>query len=176
MEDGLPTYGFRIAAKNSQPKPHPIEEVFSSVKAYLKAHECIIHDANDIKTVIKAAFMNISKEDCRGWFSDCGYMSIACTVLFQFPNLNLSPHQGLIEGVPPPQYTQHTGAQVSTVRIERGVPVTMWNLSILATTYVEGVFISEGICTNERTWDIFKGCLSMRGSHRSVTLQKINET
>ena len=56
------------------PDLNPIEEVFSSVKAYLKAHECIIHDANDIETVIQAAFMNISEEDCRGWFSDCGYI------------------------------------------------------------------------------------------------------
>ena len=52
-------------------------------------------------------------------------MSITCTVLFQFPNLNLSPHQGLIEGGggggggSPTR--NNTGAQVSTLRIERGV-------------------------------------------------------
>ena len=104
-------------------------------------------------------------------------MSITCTVLFQFPNLNLSPHQGLIEGGGGggfPHTQQHWGSSQYSTHREGCIPVTMRNLSILATTYV--VFISEGICTNEHTWDIFKGCLSMRGSHRSVTLQKINET
>ena len=56
------------------PDLNPIEEAFSSVKAYLKAHECIIHNSNDVETIVQAAFANISEEDCMGWFNDCGYI------------------------------------------------------------------------------------------------------
>ncbi len=56
------------------PDLNPIEEAFSSVKANLKAHEVIIYDASDIETIVQAAFTNISPENCKGWFSDSGYM------------------------------------------------------------------------------------------------------
>ncbi len=56
------------------PDLNPIEEAFSSVKAYLKAHEHIIHDADDVQSIVHAAFEDISEEDCEGWFSDCGYI------------------------------------------------------------------------------------------------------
>ena len=56
------------------PDLNPTEEVFSSVKAYLKAHEQVVYNASDIETIVQAAFANISSQDCDGWFSDCGYM------------------------------------------------------------------------------------------------------
>lgn len=56
------------------PDLNPIEEAFSSVKAYLKANEAIIQNSRDIETVLQAAFTNISSQDCKGWFSDSGYV------------------------------------------------------------------------------------------------------
>lgn len=56
------------------PDLNPIEEAFSSVKAYLKAHEEILYDESSIELVMQAAFHNISQDDCKGWFSDCGYL------------------------------------------------------------------------------------------------------
>jgi transposase len=56
------------------PDLNPIEEVFSSIKAYLKAHESIIQDTSDIKTVLNAAIAEITQEDCMGWFADSGYV------------------------------------------------------------------------------------------------------
>ena len=56
------------------PDLNPIEEVFSSVKAYLKAHEQVVFNTSDIESIVQDAFCKISQEDCKGWFSDCGYM------------------------------------------------------------------------------------------------------
>ena len=56
------------------PDLNPIEEAFSSAKSYLKSHEAIICNGNDIKMTIEAAFNSISADDCKGWFSDCGYL------------------------------------------------------------------------------------------------------
>lgn len=54
------------------PDLNPIEEAFSSVKSYLKAHEAVICNGSDIKVTIQAAFNSISADDCKGWFSDSG--------------------------------------------------------------------------------------------------------
>ena len=56
------------------PDLNPIEEAFSSVKAYLKAHEAILYSENDIKMVVEASFSSISTNNCRGWFTDSGYV------------------------------------------------------------------------------------------------------
>lgn len=50
------------------PDLNPIEEAFSSVKAYLKAHEAIINNADDVVRIVQAAFANITPENCKGWF------------------------------------------------------------------------------------------------------------
>lgn len=56
------------------PDLNPIEEAFSSVKAYLKAHEAIMHNESDIKNDNITAFNSISADDCKGWFADSGYV------------------------------------------------------------------------------------------------------
>lgn len=55
------------------PDLNPIEEAFSSIKLYMKAHESVVHDTKDIEMVLTAAFMNITEKDCNGWFTDSGY-------------------------------------------------------------------------------------------------------
>ena len=56
------------------PDLNPIEEAFSSVKAFLKAHEAI---SRDIETILQASFDNITTDECEGWFSDSGYIQTA---------------------------------------------------------------------------------------------------
>ena len=58
------------------PGLNPIEEAFSSVKAFLKAHEVIANSSRDIETIIQAAFHCITIDKCKGWFSDCGYVHV----------------------------------------------------------------------------------------------------
>ena len=53
---------------------NPIEEAFSSLKAYLKANEDILYDESSMEMIIQAAFESFSSNDCKGWFSDCGYV------------------------------------------------------------------------------------------------------
>ena len=52
------------------PDLNPIEEVFSSVKSYLKANEVLLQITDDIESVLLAAFMNISNDDCKAWVKD----------------------------------------------------------------------------------------------------------
>ena len=59
------------------PDLNPIEEAFSSVKAFLEAHEAIVHSSRDIETIFQASFDNITTDECKGWFSDSGYIQTA---------------------------------------------------------------------------------------------------
>ena len=55
------------------PDLNPIEEAFTSVKAYLKRHDELMQALDDPIPVIKAAFNNITKEDSEGWITHAGY-------------------------------------------------------------------------------------------------------
>ena len=57
------------------PDYNPIEETFSSIKYYLKDHDEILQtlQAPDVMTIVKAAFDNITAQDCNSWITDCGY-------------------------------------------------------------------------------------------------------
>lgn len=56
------------------PDLNPIEEAFSSVKAFLKDHEAIAYTSRDIEIIMQAAFNRISTDVCQGWFSNSGYV------------------------------------------------------------------------------------------------------
>ena len=56
------------------PDLNPIEEAFSSVKAYLKQHDDILQLISvDPVPIINAAFQQITKQHCNGWISHSGY-------------------------------------------------------------------------------------------------------
>ena len=57
------------------PDLNPIEELFSSVKYYLKDHDEMMQSvpADDITTIIQAAFDNVCTEDCCAWITHSGY-------------------------------------------------------------------------------------------------------
>ena len=56
------------------PDLNPIEEAFSSVKAYLKQHHDILHLTSvDPVPIIHTAFHQITKQHCNGWISHLGY-------------------------------------------------------------------------------------------------------
>ena len=54
---------------------NPIEEMFSSIKYYLKYHDEVIQSvpADDVTATIKAAFDHVSTEDCNSWITHSGY-------------------------------------------------------------------------------------------------------
>ena len=57
------------------PDYNPIEETFSSIKYYLKDHDEILQTLQepDVMTIVKAAFDNVTAQDCNSWITDCGY-------------------------------------------------------------------------------------------------------
>ncbi len=55
------------------PDLNPIEELFSSVKSYLKANEVLLQIVDDIESLLLAAFTNISNDDRKAWVKDSGY-------------------------------------------------------------------------------------------------------
>lgn len=55
------------------PDMNPIEEAFSSVKYFLQDHDELLQAIPDPKSIIQAAFDNITKQKCEGWIKDCGY-------------------------------------------------------------------------------------------------------
>ena len=55
------------------PDLNPIEESFSAVKSFLKAHEVIANTPKDIENILLIGFASVSPEDCYGWFSHSGY-------------------------------------------------------------------------------------------------------
>lgn len=50
----------------------PIEELFSKIKAVLKANESTL-DYIDIETLLLAAFCTITPDDCKNWIAHAGY-------------------------------------------------------------------------------------------------------
>ena len=56
------------------PDLNPIEEVFSSVKSFMKANESILQVTDDIEAVVTAAFTDITSEQCQAWMNDAGYV------------------------------------------------------------------------------------------------------
>jgi transposase len=55
------------------PDYNPIEELFSYLKHYLKAHDDIIQVTDDPLPLIYSALHNVSKSHCDGWISHSGY-------------------------------------------------------------------------------------------------------
>ena len=55
------------------PDMNPIEEMFSCVK-YLKANEAVLQVTDDIEGSITEAFATISREQCKAWVKDAGYI------------------------------------------------------------------------------------------------------
>ena len=57
------------------PDYNPTEETFISIKYYLKVHDEILQtlQAPDVMTIVKAAFDNVTAQDCNSWITDCGY-------------------------------------------------------------------------------------------------------
>ena len=57
------------------PDLNPIEELFSSVKYYLKDYDEMMQSvpSDDIIPIIQAAFDNVRTEDCCAWINDSGY-------------------------------------------------------------------------------------------------------
>ena len=63
---------FLIYLPPYSPDLNPIEELFSSVKSYLKANEALLQITDDIESILLAAFTNISSDDCKAWVKDSG--------------------------------------------------------------------------------------------------------
>ena len=55
------------------PDYNPIEELFSYVKYYLKAHDDIIQAIDNPLPIIHSAFRSVSKSQCEGWIAHSGY-------------------------------------------------------------------------------------------------------
>lgn len=55
------------------PPYSPIEELFSYIKYYLKAHDDIIEAVGDPLPIIHSAFQSVSKSQCDGWINHSGY-------------------------------------------------------------------------------------------------------
>ena len=54
------------------PDLNPIEMAFAKVKSVMKANETIWKDY-DVETILIAALNTITKSDCEGWITHCGY-------------------------------------------------------------------------------------------------------
>ena len=63
---------FLIYLPPYSPDLNPIEELFSSVKSYLKANEALLQ-ITDIESILLAAFTNIYSDDYKAWVKDSGY-------------------------------------------------------------------------------------------------------
>ena len=55
------------------PDYNPIEELFSYIKYYFKAHDDIIQAVGDPLPIIHSAFQSVSKSQCDGWITHSGY-------------------------------------------------------------------------------------------------------
>ena len=55
------------------PDLNPAEELFSSVKYYLKEHDEMLQAMDDPLHLLKAAFENTTPEKCIGWIQHSGY-------------------------------------------------------------------------------------------------------
>lgn len=54
----------------------PIEQCFSKIKSYLRAHDPIIPvlSESEIEELILSAFTTVTQNDCCSWMEDCGYI------------------------------------------------------------------------------------------------------
>ena len=57
------------------PDYNPIEELFSYLKYYLKAHDDIIQATDDPLPIVQSAFNSVSKVHCNSWITHSGYSS-----------------------------------------------------------------------------------------------------
>ena len=75
VKELLQDAGILIFLPPYSPDYNPIEETFSSIKYYLKDHDEILQtlQAPDVMTIVKAAFDNVTAQDCNSWITDCGY-------------------------------------------------------------------------------------------------------
>jgi len=53
------------------PDLNPIEHMWSKIKSLLRKHRP--RTADELALAIPSAFDRVTAEDCRGWFSHCGY-------------------------------------------------------------------------------------------------------
>jgi len=56
------------------PDFNPIEEAFSSIKAWLRRHEGEYDNPAKLPWLIHQAVLSVSAGMAIGWFSDCGYI------------------------------------------------------------------------------------------------------
>jgi transposase len=62
----------RLLRPAYSPDYAPIENAFSKVKAFLRAHRYGLTEEN-LPTLIAEAIQTITIDDCAGWFRNCGY-------------------------------------------------------------------------------------------------------
>lgn len=58
------------------PDFNPIENVFGSVKKYLKSHDDIIQAANNFEDIFVSAFNAITSTQCNSWINNAGYNTV----------------------------------------------------------------------------------------------------
>ena len=74
VQDMLASFGVLVLfLPPYSPDYNPIEELFSHLKYYLKAHDDIIQATDDPLPIIKSAFESISKTHCEAWITHSGY-------------------------------------------------------------------------------------------------------
>jgi hypothetical protein len=56
------------------PDLNPIEEAFSSIKAWLRRHEGDFEHERQLPWLIHQAVASVTAADAIGWFGDCGYL------------------------------------------------------------------------------------------------------
>ena len=55
------------------PDMNPIEEMFSSIKYYLKDHDQVLQAMDDPLPLLEASFDSVTKEKCAAWIKHAGY-------------------------------------------------------------------------------------------------------
>ena len=55
------------------PDMNPIENLFSKVKAYLKANELALEALDNPTEIVLSAFVSIPAQEFKKWILDCGY-------------------------------------------------------------------------------------------------------
>ena len=74
VQDLLKSFGILVFfLPPYSPDLNPIEELFSHIKYYLKAHDDIIQSVDDPLPVINSAFENVPKSYCNEWITHSGY-------------------------------------------------------------------------------------------------------
>ena len=55
------------------PDMNPIEEMFSSIKYYLKDHDQVLQAMDDPLPLLEASFDSVTKDKCAAWIKHAGY-------------------------------------------------------------------------------------------------------